>query len=471
MRTRTLSLVVLVLLLASLSALGVHLLWPGGLGALLGQPDAAVEHTCPMVEHAHVLAPGPGACPECSMDLVPLQEADHAQAQPAPPAPKGRGYYCPMHPTYQSERPGQCPICHMDLVPMQDADAAPSKVPGHAIVRIPDAQRRRIGVRTTAVRRQAVASTIRAVGRVEVDETRLSAVTLKFAGWLEELMVNRTGQRVEQGDPLAVVYSPELLEAQRSYLLAAAAQRAAPEDPFARASLESASERLRLWDLRVEQIEQLRERNRAEPRITLFARSAGTVMRRQAVQGAFVEAGRELYELADLSTVWILADLYEHEIPRVHEGQTAKVTVAGVSGAAIETKVAHVYPYLDETTRTNRVRLEVPNPDGRLKPGMFGSVELHLELGEQLVVDRDAVMDTGTRKLVFVDLGDDRIEPREVTVLHRAGDLTVLAGGVEAGERVVAAGNFLVDSESRLKSALLGRDGDQPAGEHAGHKH
>ncbi len=514
-----------ILLLAGIGATAAHFLVPGGILHYVAGTIAHEPYTCPMAEHAQVRSDQPGKCPLCGMNLVPLSRTEHKGKSPAdppgemgagahaehagqagsaraehaghggaalektagPPEPKagaqavekpaGPGgspetYYCPMHPTYQSDRPGDCPICNMSLVPLKGGEAPmASKIPGYSVVTIRPERRQLIGLKTGTVEKKAIAKTIRAVGRVEYNEKKLSAVNLKFGGWIEELKVKATGESVRQGDPLFIIYSPELLEAQRSYLLALEAFNALGSNPardakaFAEQSLRSARDRLLLWDLAEEQIRRLEARKEPETRMAVLSRMEGVVIKRNVVQGTYVEPGKDLYEIADLSTVWVHADVYEYEIPEVKTGLKAQVHLSALSNQPLSGEVVYVYPYLNEATRTVRVRLEFSNPEGKLKPGAYGNVAIAVDLGERLVVDDQAILDSGARQIVFMDQGEGRIEPREVKVLARADGLAVIAEGLEAGEKVVTSGNFLVDAESRLKAALL----QGTAG--GGHKH
>lgn len=490
MSFRKLTLLLLVLLLA---ATAVHFTLPGGLLGRGGGASGQEPYACPMEEDAEVRSDKPGRCPKCGMDLVPLSETDHkgvvpGAAKPRPVVvPVGSGattYYCPMHPTYTSDRSGTCPICNMDLVLLEQADqATASGIEGHAVVRIRPERQQLIGVRFGTATKQKVDKTIRAVGRVEYDERRLSAVSLKVAGWVEDLPVNATGQFVRKGEPLLVLYSPELLEAQWNHLLAAendAAQGSeAPESArtFAREALQSSKERLLLWDLTEEQVRAIEAKKEPQTRVTFLSKVQGVVTRRNVVKGGAVMPGTDVYEIADLSSVWVHADVYEYEVREVSVGMAAKVTLATRPGESIAGKVAYIYPYLNESTRTVRVRVEVPNPEGLLMPGMYGNVELAVDLGERIVVDEQAIVDTGTRLIVFVDLGEGRFEPREVILGARVSGLALIESGLKEGERIVTSGNFLVDSESRLKSALISgsKKGDEndkgtkKDGEHAGH--
>ncbi len=490
-----LRLLLLALVLAG-AAVVVHFLVPGGLTGLLGGA-AAEPHTCPMAEHADVRASDPGRCPKCGMDLVPLSQAEHkgklpsapavddamtgheehsdhsapakagqlvqpATGQAGPATPEVATYYCPMHPSYKADRAGDCPICNMSLVALKgDEASAASGISGYSTVTIRPERRQLIGVKTAAVEKKAFAKTIRAAGRVEYNEKALSAVNLKFGGWVEELFVKSTGESVQKGAPLLVIYSPDLLEAQKNYLLSLEARASLGEKPppealaFAEQSLRSARERLTLWDLTGEQLKALEERKEPETRVTMFSKVEGVVLKRNIAQGSYAEPGRDLYEIADLSTVWVHADVYAYEVSEVKVGLEATVHLPSLSGDFLKGSVAYVYPYFNQETRTIRVRLEVPNPDGKLKPGDYGSVAIAVDLGEQLVVDDQAILDSGTRQIVFIDRGEGKLEPREVKVGVRADGMAAIIEGLEAGDKVVTSGNFLIDAESRLKAALL----------------
>jgi multidrug efflux pump subunit AcrA (membrane-fusion protein) len=284
----------------------------------------------------------------------------------------------------------------------------------------------------------------------------LSAVSLKFGGWIEKLFVSATGDQVKKGEPLFEIYSPELLEAHRNHVIAmeAAEKAKARGEPVDAAGLELARKRLRLWDLTDEQIHELETSMKPATTVAILSKVEGVVIKRNTVAGAFVPAGAEVLDLADVSTVWVRADFYEYEVPEVKVGLDAEVTLAALPGETLRAKVVYVYPYVNDQTRTVSVRLELPNRDGRLKPGMYANVTVGVDLGPQLVVDDDAVLDTGTREIVFVADGEGRFVPRDVVLGPRSEGQVVIRSGLREGERVVSSGNFLVDSESRLKAAL-----------------
>ncbi len=482
--TARVRMVVIALILLVAGATATILVRRGGLhgnqgGAAQAEAERKVKYWWDPMMNPPYIADQPGKSP-MGMDLVPVYEDEQDAATPTAGAgieaksQDATTYFCPMHPSYTSSKPGDCPICNMQLVPAK-SDEAPSAstVEGHAKITIDAGRRQMIGVRTGVVQRKAVVRNIRAVGRVEYDEKRLSSVNLKVGGWIEELFIKSSGEEVRRGDGLFSLYSPELVEAQRNYLLASkalapAGSPASGSDEMLRTTLRSVRERLLLLDLSEEQIRELDSKQEVPRLTTIVSKFDGVVTKRNVVRGTSIEPGRELYELADLSIVWVLADVYEYELPLVHVGLEARVQLSSQPSEVYTGKVTFVYPYLNQETRTVRVRVEVANPERKLKPGMYATAFIAAELGERLVVDDQAVLETGTRQIVFVDLGDGHLEPRDVQVSEYADGQALIDSGLSEGERVVVSGNFLVDSESRLKAALL--QGTQKSSvQHAGH--
>src|SRR5437870_5939216 len=347
----------------------------------------------------------------------------------------------------------------MKDMPMKEGDmkSMPTSPPGTIV--IPAATRQLIGVRTAPVSYAPLAQEIRAVGTVEYDERKLTKVNLRVSGWIEQVFINAIGQSVRAGQPMLTLYSPDLLATQDEYLLALKAQAQLEGSPLAEARQDaaalvaSARERLRLWNLNDEQIAAVERRGKAERVLTVYAPSSGIVLKRQALPGNYVEPGTTLYELADLSTVWIYGDIYESEITSVRLNQSAEVTFEAYPGETFRGKVAYIYPYLNEATRTVRVRMEFPNPHLKLKPGMYGNVMLHMDAGRRLVVPKEAVLDSGLRKLVFLDLGQGVYQPYPVKLGRRSQDYVEVLEGIKEGDRVVTSANFLLDAESKLASA------------------
>lgn len=409
--------------------------------------------------------------------------------------PEDAYWSCPMHPEVHEHGPGACPICGMTLtqigavddgtgmagmddmdgmagmeeMPMPDAMSGPMSTPqpeptgsARAGVTIDPRRQQLIGVRTAPVERRALTQSIRAVGTVRYDETRLADVNLKVSGWIEDLFVDSTGQLIEAGQPLFTLYSPELLATQQEYLLALQSRDRLRESQIADARVyadrvvEAARQRLALWDLPADAAQALEDGR--EPRRTMPFNSPvrGFVIEKRALRGQHVAAGTSLYTVADLSEVWVEADLYETELSLVGEGAPATVTVAAYPADAFRGRVTYIYPYVEERTRTIRVRFSFPNTDGRLKPGMYADVALDVPLGDGVVVPTNAVLDSGDQQHVFLSQGDGYFEPRVVTVGRRLGDTVQILGGLEGGEVVATSATFFIDSESQLRASLQG---------------
>jgi Cu(I)/Ag(I) efflux system membrane fusion protein len=403
-------------------------------------------------------------------------------AHGAPAAEKKTLYHCPMHPTMVADRPGDCPICGMRMVPIEEAAESPSPAPeeppggpaveGLAAVSIPTRKQQLIGVRTEEVRTIPFVRKIRAVGRVTADETRLHHVHTKIEGWVEVLHVNATGVKVEKGQPLLAIYSPELVATQEEYLLALRARQAAGAETLPQLArtgdelVESAGRRLLLFDLRPAQIEELERTGRPSRTVTLHAPISGYVTQRNVTQGEKIGPDTTLLDIADLSRVWVIASVYEYELPFVRVGQAATVTLSYLPGRTFRGRSTLVYPTIEGTTRTAQVRLEFDNPDLALKPEMYAEVEIESRLGERLAVPDSAVLSSGTRNIVFVARGDGYFEPREVRLGLRLPDAVEILEGLSEGERVVASGTFFVDSESKLKAALKAAGASKAQPEH-----
>ncbi len=342
--------------------------------------------------------------------------------------------------------------------------------PSSGAVAIPAMTRQLIGVRSEMARYAALEQEIRTVGTVGYDERGFTQVTLKVSGWVREVFVNSIGRPVRKGEPLFTLYSPDILATQDEYLLAVKTQAQLVTSPLddAKANavslVASARERLRLWDVTDAQIAALERRGTAEPLLTVYAPSSGIVLKREALPGTYVEPGTTLYEIADLSAIWVFADIYESEVAAVKLNQQASVTFAAYPGETFRGTVSYIYPSLNTETRTVRVRLELANPGLKLKPGMYGNVSLQTDAGHTLVVPKEAVLETGLRQLVFMDRGHGRYEPASVKLGRRSQDYVEVMEGLKEGDRIVTSANFLLDAESKLASAssmqgMMGRIG------------
>jgi Cu(I)/Ag(I) efflux system membrane fusion protein len=332
-----------------------------------------------------------------------------------------------------------------------------------------------IGVKIGAVEMKPLEKMIRTVGRIDYDEKRLATISPKIGGWIEDLYVDFTGRFVQQEEPLLTIYSPELVSTQEEYLLALHAKKELVKSPFSEVAssgnslAESARRRLKLWDITEEQIKALEESGQPKKTLTLYSPFSGVVLEKVAYKGMNVMPGMALYKLADLSVVWLIADIYEYELPFIRLGQPATIQLSYLPGETFTGKALYIYPYLDPNTRTAKLRFEFPNPHGKLKPEMYANVEIKVHLGRKLAVPEGAIIDTGLRQMAIIDKGSGYFEPREVRVGAKVDNYYEVIKGLKAGEKVVTSANFLIDSESKLKEAMGGMSMTMPGMEHAGH--
>ncbi len=355
-----------------------------------------------------------------------------------------------MHPWIVQPEPGQCPICGMDLVPLD-----PDKFSGEIAINPVVVQN--MGVRIAEVAEGPLTKTIRTVGIVEYDEERVRDVNTKISGWIEEISVDSLGQKVAKGDPLFSIYSPELYSAQRDYLIA--------RQGGDRSLVEAARKRMEFFDVSAAQIDDLAKRGEAKKGVEVASPFGGVVTEKHANEGMKVDPGMRVYQIADLSKVWVIATVYEYQLPFLEEGQAAKMSLSYIPGHEFEGRVAYVYPYVDTKTREAQVRLEFDNAAGILKPGMFANVELISWMAaEATLAPQSAVIDTGKRKVAFVSLGEGRFEPRDVETGLVTDDAKVeIISGLEPGEMVVTSGQFLLDSEANMREALAKMLKGEPA--------
>ncbi len=329
------------------------------------------------------------------------------------------------------------------------------EVPAGA-VRISPERQQLIGVKFGKVEEKTLDKVIRTVGRIDYDEKRLATISPKIGGWIEELYVDFTGKYVKKGERLLTIYSPDLVSAQEEYLIALRTSKSlGSRDSL----LESARRRLKLWDISDDQIKALEERGQVAKTLTLHSPFSGFVLERTAFQGMNVMPGMALYKLADLSVVWLYADIYEYELPLVRVGQEAAIDLSYYPGEIFRGKVIYIYPYLDPATRTAKVRFQFSNPKDKLKPEMYANVQLKIPLGTKLVVPEGAIIDTGERQVAILDRGSGYFEPRQVKLGTKVDQYYVVLEGLKGGERVVTSANFLIDSESKFKEAVGGMAG------------
>ncbi len=417
----------------------------------------------------------PGKAPD-GMDLVPKYADEESTAKNTTPGERKILYwYDPMHPAYTATKPGIAPDCGMDLVPkFADEDAAMQTMPPGS-VQINAEKQQLIGVRTGKVERQRIERILRVVGRIGIDETRVAHIHTKVSGYIEQVFADFVGKEVKAGDPLFTIYSPELVSTQEEFLIAVRAQKELKDAPYAEVSsgaaslVKAARERLRLWDVSEEEVAALEKEGKVKREVTIYSPAAGTVTERAAYHhGRFVSPELDLYTITDLSSVWMLAEVFEFEVPYVRLGQEAVVRLSYTPGKTYTGKVSFINPSVDPKTRTVRVRIELPNPNQDLKPDMYADVELAIDYGTQIVVPQEAVLDSGTEQVVFVARGDGYFEPRPIKTGPKMAGLPKGAGatagsekvivlsGLRPGETIVTSGNFLIDSESRLKNPAAG---------------
>jgi membrane fusion protein, copper/silver efflux system len=363
--------------------------------------------------------------------------------------------------------PGQGEMAGMEMPGMeQSREGSPLTpdasrlTPEAGIISIPPERLQTIGVKYERVARRPLEKLIRTVGRVAIDERRLAKVTIKFHGWIEELFVSALGDHVKKGHELFTIYSPDLVATQEEYLLALQGrqQLGASEFPEVAQSsqdlLEATRHRLHLWDISERHIRELERTKRVLKTLPIHSPITGTVIRKEVVQGAHVEPGQELYTIADLSRVWILADIYEYELSFVKVGQKATVSLSYDPATTLTGRVGFIYPTLDPKTRTAKVRFELDNAGEKLKPDMYANVELRVNLGTRLGIPQEAIIESGQTQVIFLHLGGGKLEPRLIKTGVKTGEWSEVLAGVKEGEHIVTSANFLIDSESRLKSVV-----------------
>lgn len=415
-----------------------------------------------------VTSPTP-AKDDMGMDYVAVYEEN----QPNAPSERKILYY--RHPM---GLPDTSPVpkkdgMGMDYLPVYAEDSEPNNTP---FIQLSVEKIQKLGVKTAAVEKQSLIHTVRSVGLIETDERRLYNVTLRFDGYINTLWVNTTGQTVRRGQPLLDLYSPELVSAQQEYLTAKNTQSALNQaEAWIQSGMQgmadSSLQRLRNWGISNTELMQLENSGQLRHTLTVRAPASGIIMEKSVVAGSKVSAGEVLFKIADLSTVWVNADVYEQDLSFISVGQTVHVKLDAMPGQVVFGKVAFVYPMLNPETRTAKVRIELPNPKGLFKPMMYAQLEIINATPKVWVVPQEAILDSGQHTRVLVDKGDGRFEPRSVKLGRRGDNLIEILTGLSGHERVVTSANFLLDAESNLKAALGSFETatkPKPA-DHAGH--
>jgi Cu(I)/Ag(I) efflux system membrane fusion protein len=423
--------------------------------------DQAVKlWSCPM--HPEVVEKEPGLCPICHMKLVLLKQADSPAPETQAKTERRILYWqAPMDSSFVSDQPGKSPM-GMDLVPVY-ADESGGGVSEEGAVKINPSIVQQIGVRTEAVRLGKLRPVIRTVGILDYNERDISLVNIKFDGWIEKVYVNYIGEKVIKGQKLFSIYSPELVSTQEEYIAALnylkELEGGGNKDAVnsARALVRATRKRLTYWDITEGQIRRLERTREGMKSLTVVSPAAGVVIQKMdaALEGMYVKAGMNLYKIADLSTVWVHADVYESDIPWVKPGLKAEVSLPSFPGEEFYGKILFVQPFLTEKTRTVKACIEIKNVDRRLDPGMYAEVKIYPVASQRAVlVPEDAVIRTGERNVVFVDLGDGRFLPKDLELGLKGEGVFEVKKGLEAGEKVVVSAQFLLDSESRLQEFI-----------------
>jgi Cu(I)/Ag(I) efflux system membrane fusion protein len=447
-------------------------------GATAGAKE---QWQCPM--HPTIVQDHPGDCPICGMKLVKVANAGAADAQgkSASPAEQKEQWQCPMHPSIVQDHPGDCPICGMKLVKVEGTGGGASgdaETPeGLSAVTIDAVRQQLIGLKVAHAELGEVGSSWRTNGRVAVDETRVHHVNVKFSGFMEHVHGDFVGRLVKKGEPLFSIYSPELLAAQQEYLLALETRKRLAQAggmvTDGDALVSAARRKLELWDMPRSELARIERTGEASRTITFYSPANGVLTKKDVVPGMRVNAGDMPFEIVDLARVWVLADAYETDLRHVKVGASAKLTLKAFPNRSFDGRVAFIDPFLDAKTRTAKVRIEVSNPSGVLKPEMFGEVVFQGKSREAVRIPTDAVIHSGTKSVVFLALGGGKFQPREVQLGVGDSSYVEVVSGVEKGDGVVTRANFLIDSESRLRAslaALSSADSAAPASAgHAGH--
>ncbi len=427
----------------------------------LAQGEEDQLWTCGM--DPDVILDEPGQCPKCGMNLVPLKKPEtaaihegHSEEKKSDGERKIKYWQAPMNPGEIYDKPGKSAM-GMDLIPVYE-----DQVSSGSAVQIDPVTVQNMGVRTANVEKTDFSRSIRTIGKIDYNEENIFIVSSKISGWIEKLYVDYTGKPVRKGQPLLEIYSPDLVTTQQEYLLALKNKKLIGETQFAsiregaESLLNSTRQRLLYWDIPESLIKGLEESGEVRKTLRLESPVNGVVVQKNVIEGLHIKEGMSLYQIADLSTIWVYVSIYDNEVPWVRVGQSATMELSYLPGKVLQGRVAYIYPYLDEKARDVKVRLEFPNPGMDLKPGMYANVWIKTPaIEDAIVVPSEAVIRSGQRNLVFVTRGNGRFEPREVRIGEESdnGKIRIVSGLLE-NEEVVISAQFLLDSESRLQEAI-----------------
>lgn len=423
------------------------------------QAEEKQLYSCGM--HPEVISDKPGNCPICGMKLTPIRDTGLGTTQALTEEEKKERkilyWRAPMDPTEIYDQPGKSKM-GMDLVPVYEGEEAG----GAGSITIDGTIQQNMNLRTAPVERRNISRVIRAFGRITYAQDRKYSINTKISGWIEKLYVNTEGQKVKNREPLLEIYSPELVSTQEEYLLALENYKKLAESPnenirkSAARLLNLARSRLEYWDISKAEIEKIEKTGVVRRTIQLESKITGIVTHKAVIEGDKVGPGMDLFHIADLSKIWVEAAIYESELPLIKLGQKAEMEMDQLQGKIVDGKVDFIYPYLDQKSRANNIRLVFDNPDLVLKPDMFATVRIYVPAAsDSMAVPAESVIYSGKRQIVFVAKGDGKFEPREVKTGIESDDGYIqIVSGIFNGEVVVVSGQFLLDSESRTREAI-----------------
>jgi multidrug efflux pump subunit AcrA (membrane-fusion protein) len=461
-----------------------------GLTPAASTSDNAIQYHCPM--HPTYISNQPGDCPICGMSLVPIDDTSKETAvadttypmhdeTPTTAAETGQ-YYCTMCPEVVSDTPGECPKCGMDLVQMREEPAQhtghesaktdESPVPGLVPVTIAPERLQLIGIRTAKVEYQSLDNPLRLAGYINYDETKTANIHVRTNGWVTNLYVNQTGQYIKKNELLFSLYSQDLYQAEQDYIAAYSVMPGGETDSLLvdmrQKLLLAAKERLLLLGLSENEIAQIEKSKAATPEIGIRSPFSGYVLDKSILEGQFVSPEQTLFTIADLSGVWLTADVYEKDITLIKRGADVQANIASYPDELFQGTIDFIYPVVSEKTRTLKIRIAIPNSSMKLRPGMYAEVVINPDGANLLTIPTSALINAGEMQYAFIVHGGVHFEPRLLKIGQTSDDWVEVISGLSDGDEVVTSANFLIDSESRLKAAIAGMGGAQ-AGEHAGH--